>query len=307
MSEQSKLEVFEQARPRLLGLAYRLLGSWADAEDAVQDTFLRWQGSDGAAILNPDGWLTTACTNRCLDLLKSAHNKRVDYVGPWIPEPLHIEAGETPEGDIERAESLTIAFLHMMERLSPKERAAFLLHSVFGQSHRQVAGVLGTSESASRQLVSRASRHVQGPSARFVPPAEHQEKMLTAFLDAVMSGSTEQLVGLLSEGVQYQSDGGGKATALGRILSGSGDVSKYVAKIMSRLWVGSGGTLERRIINGIEGLALYEGGKLVSVVNFGYSADGLIDQIFIMRNPDKLRGMALSIRHDTGNGALQPN
>ncbi len=226
---------------------------------------------------------------------------------PGSPEPLHIEAGETPEGDIERAESLTIAFLHMMERLSPKERAAFLLHSVFGQSHRQVAGVLGMSESASRQLVSRASRHVQGPSARFVPSAEHQEKMLTAFLDAVMSGSTEQLAGLLSEGVQYQSDGGGKATALGRILSGSRDVSKYVAKIMSRLWVGSCGTLERRIINGIEGLALYEGGKLVSVVNFGYSGDGLIDQIFIMRNPDKLRGMALSIRHDTGNGALQPN
>lgn len=305
MNERDFLDRFELARPRLLGLAYRLLGSWADAEDAVQDTFLRWQAADTGAIVNPDAWLTTACTNRCLDHLKSAHNKRVDYVGPWIPEPLQIEAGPTPETDLERAETLTIAFLHMMERLSPKERAAFLLHSVFGNSHQDVAAVLGLSEAASRQLVSRAGRHLQSAHARFLPSPEHQEKILAAFLNAVQSGSTEQLSVLLSETVQFQSDGGGKVTALGRVLSGNGDVSKYVARILSRLW--DGGRLERTRINGLNGFALYEGEALASVVTFGYCGDGLIDQIFIIRNPDKLRGMSLPIRHDTANGSLDLN
>lgn len=305
MNEQDKLDRFELARPRLLGLAYRLLGSWADAEDAVQDTFLRWQGSEAGPILNPDAWLTTACTNRCLDVLKSAGRQRVDYVGPWIPEPLQIEAGVTPESDLERAESLTIAFLHMMERLSPKERAAFLLHSVFGKPHQEVAEVLGLSESASRQLVSRAGRHVQAPNARFVPTPDHQKKVLTAFLAAVESGSTEKLARLLAKNVQFQSDGGGKATALGRVLSGRPDVSKYVARILSRLW--NGGALEQTRINGIDGLKLFEGGKLASVVTFGYDSDGRICQIFVIRNPDKLRAMATPLRHDIENGSLHLN
>ena len=162
---------FETLRPRLLGLAYRMLGSMADAEDAVQDTYLKWRSADRRDIANPEAFLTTVCTRHCLDSLKAAHRKRVDYVGPWIPEPLQIDAGTDPEADLARAESLTTAFLLMLERLSPKERAAFLLREVFGHSYGEVALALDVSEPACRQLVSRALKHVRNPEPRFVPPA----------------------------------------------------------------------------------------------------------------------------------------
>ncbi len=124
MSDAPGIDVFETVRPKLMGLAYRMLSSMADAEDAVQDTYLKWQSTDRAGILNPEAFLTTVCTNCCLDTLKAAHRKRVDYVGPWIPEPLQFESGSDPETDLDRAQSLTTAFLLLLERLSPKERAA---------------------------------------------------------------------------------------------------------------------------------------------------------------------------------------
>lgn len=300
--DRSDRTVFDTLRPRLTGLAYRMLGSMADAEDAVQDTFLKWQGADKAAIANPEAFLTTVCTNCCLDTLKAAHRKRVDYVGPWIPEPLQIDAGTDPEADLARAQSLTTAFLLLLERLSPKERAAYLLREVFGKPYDEVAAALGISEAASRQLVSRAGRHVQDPASRFVPPPDHQQRMLAAFWDALESGSTEQLSGLLSETVQFQSDGGGKATALGRVLEGRGDVAKYVARIMSRLW--GGGPVKPCNINGLQGFVLLEDARIVTALTVGYDGDGRIDRIFIIRNPEKLERLAIPLRHDLGSGAL---
>lgn len=300
--DRSDKSAFDNLRPRLLGLAYRMLGSMADAEDAVQDTFLKWQAVDTAAIANPEGYLTTVCTNCCLDALKAAHRKRVDYVGPWIPEPLQIDAGSDPEADLERAQSLTTAFLLLMERLSPKERAAYLLREVFGKPYGEVAAAIGVSEKACRQLVSRAGKHVQAPSSRFVPAPDHQQRMLDAFMNAVESGSTEQLSGLLSESVQFQSDGGGKATALGRILEGRGDVAKYVARIMSRLW--DGGPVRICNINGVRGLVLLQGERIESALTLGYDGDGRIDRIFIIRNPDKLARLEAPLQHDLKSGAL---
>jgi len=300
--DRSDRNTFDSLRPRLLGLAYRMLGSMADAEDAVQDTFVKWQAADTAAIANPDGYLTTVCTNCCLDALKAAHRKRVDYVGPWIPEPLQIDTGSDPEADLERAQSLTTAFLLLMERLSPKERAAYLLRVVFGKPYGEVAAALGVSENACRQLVSRAGKHVQAPASRFVPTPDHQQRMLDAFMKAVESGSTEQLSGLLSETVQFQSDGGGKATALGRILEGRGDVAKYVARIMSRLW--DGGPVRVCNINGVRGLVLLLDERIESALTLGYDADGRIDRIFIIRNPDKLARLEVPLRHDLKSGAL---
>jgi len=295
-------DTFETMRPRLLGLSYRMLGSMADAEDAVQDTFLKWQGTDKGSIANREAFLMTVCTNCCLDALKAAHRKRIDYVGPWIPEPLQVDAGSDPEADLERAQSLTTAFLLLLERLSPKERAAYLLREVFGKPYADVAMALNVSEAACRQLVSRAGKHVQDPSSRFVPPPDHQQQMLTAFLEAIESGSTEELSGLLAETVQFQSDGGGKVAALGRVLEGRGEVSKYVAQIIRRLW---GGTPVLPCnINGLRGVVVLEDMRVVTALTLGYDGEGRIDRILVVRNPDKLKQLARPLRHDPQSGAL---
>ncbi len=308
MAVVSDSEIFQAARPRLLGLAYRMLGSMADAEDAVQDTFVKWQGADKAQIANADAYLTAVCTNRCLDLLKSAHLKRVDYVGPWIPEPLQIGTETNPESDLERAQSLTTAFLLLLERLSPRERAAYLLREVFGKSYGEVAATLEISEQACRQLVSRAARHIRNPVSRFVPPPDHQQKMLSAFMAAVESGSAEELGGLLAASVQFLADGGGKATAIGRVLEGPEMVGKYVARILGRLWAETrrepGNRLQVMNINGLRGFALFQGVHAVTVLTLGYSDDGRIDRVYIVRNPEKLQRLAEPLRHDPASGAI---
>lgn len=293
---------FQAARPKLLGLAYRMLGSMADAEDAVQDTFVRWQAADRAEIDNPEAYLTRLCTNRCLDGLKAAHRKRVDYVGSWIPEPLQVGSPDDPESDLERAQSLTTAFLLLLERLSPRERAAYLLREVFGKSYADVAATLGIAEAACRQLVSRAGRHVQEPSARFVPPSDHQERMLSAFLAALETGSPDRLEGLLADGVQLQSDGGGKTTAMSRTLEGPEAVGKYFARILGRLW--AKGRVERIHINGLSGIVVFDGDVPVTAMTLGYDADGRIGRIFNIRNPEKLLRLATPFRHDPASGAL---
>ncbi|TYC54137.1 sigma-70 family RNA polymerase sigma factor [Rhodobacterales bacterium] len=302
MTGTRHLDAFEAARPKLLGLAYRMLGSMADAEDAVQDTFVKWQVAERTAIANPEAWLTRLCTNRCLDSLKSAHRNRVDYVGSWIPEPLQIGGRADPLDDVEKAESLTTAFLLLLERLSPRERAAWLLREVFGNSYDEVAGTLDIGEAACRQLVSRAARHLRQPASRFVPPPAHQEKMLSAFLAALETGSHETLAGLLAETVQFQSDGGGKSTALSRVLETPEAVGKYVARILGRLW--AGGRLETIGINGLKGLAVMRDDQLIAAVTFRYTEDGRIDRVFNIRNPDKLMRLRMPVRHDPGSGAL---
>ncbi|EAV42500.1 Sigma-24 (FecI) [Stappia aggregata IAM 12614] len=302
MSDAPGIDVFETVRPKLMGLAYRMLGSMADAEDAVQDTYLKWQTTDRADILNPEAFLTTVCTNCCLDTLKAAHRKRVDYVGPWIPEPLQFDSGSDPETDLDRAQSLTTAFLLLLERLSPKERAAYLLREIFAQPYDEVAQTLGVTEQACRQLVSRASRHVQGPASRFVPSADHQDRILSAFLTALETGSTDRLTGLLAETVQLQSDGGGKATAMSRILVGADEVARYVVLILGRLWEPC--QIEILDLNGTRGLVLFHGEEIVTAVMFGYDADGRLEHIYNMRNPDKLSRLKVKLRHDRSSGAI---
>jgi RNA polymerase sigma-70 factor (ECF subfamily) len=298
----SNVDLFELARPRLLGLAYRMLGSMADAEDAVQDTFVKWQSVKGSTVANPEAFLTTVCTNRCLDYLKAAHRKRIDYVGPWIPEPLQTEAGSDPESDLERAQSLTTAFLMLLERLTPKERAAYLLREVFGKPYPEVAETLQMSEAGCRQLVSRAGRFVRSHSSRSVPTADQQSTLLKAFMSAISTGSTDRLAKLLTESVQLRTDGGGKATAITRTLQGSEDVSKYIARILGRLWE-EDQTVELEII-GLRGLVEYEGSKIVTAMTLGFSTSGLIDQVFMIRNPEKLARLEKLIHHDSKSGAL---
>ncbi len=284
--EPRGLQAFEEARPGLLGLAYRILGSRADAEDAVQDTWLKWSAADHGAIANPAAWLTTVCTRRCLDLQRAADRKRVDYVGAWLPEPIHaLTEGGAEEAQM-LASSLSTAFLLVLERLTPKERAAYLLREIFDMTYPDVAEALGLSEANCRQLVARARANVEEAKVRHVTPMDRQEKLLDAFEQAIVSGATDDLASLLSADIRLVADSGGKAVAIRRTLEGIGEVSTFLAGGLHRYWPG----LEwvRADINGNRGLLIRMDGRTEAAVSFSYDAEDRLAGIFIMRNPDKL-------------------
>jgi len=278
---------FEQARPGLLGLAYRLLGSRADAEDAVQDTLLKWRSADRGSIENPDAWLTTACTRHCLDLLRNAHRTRVQYVGTWLPEPVQLADEGDPAAVAELASSLTTAFLLMLERLTPKERAAYLLHEIFDMDYPDIARTLDMQEPACRKLVSRACDHVERAKVRHVTPSARQAELLAAFETAIGQGETGALARLLSADIRLASDGGGKVAAARRVIVGAAGVLRFVTAGLHVWWRDQ--PLERTIINGNLGLISRDAeGRIEDAVSFSYDADGRLDGIYIMRNPDKL-------------------
>ncbi|MCE8022899.1 sigma-70 family RNA polymerase sigma factor [Billgrantia aerodenitrificans] len=259
---------FEEARPMLLGLAYRILGSRADAEDAVQDTFLKWQAADREAIDTPHAWLTTACTRRCLDLLGNAHRARVDYVGAWLPEPIPTTAVSDAERSMQLADSLSTAFLLLLERLSPKERVAYLLHEIFDTPYAEIATMLELKEPACRKLVSRARANLLAAEQRHAPPRERQQALLEAFRLAITEGTTARLANLLSAEVRLSAELDFLASRL----------SQYWADYLWRV----------ADINGGPGFMMYREGSVVATVTFGYDRSGQATDIFIVRNPDKL-------------------
>ena len=283
MTEMNRhdIETFEDARPALVGLAYRILGSRADAEDVVQDCFLKWVEADRAAIERPKAWLTTVCTRRCLDVARLADRKRVDYVGPWLPEPIQTAV---PPPDIELAGTLTTAFLLMLERLSPKERAAYLLHDIFEQAYGDIAAALDLGEDACRQLVTRARAHIDRGKTRYATPAETQDRLLHAFHSAVQTGDPAGLAALLSSDIRLTADGGGKAAAALRVIEGN-DVTLFIRRV-GEIWKG----LDWRFVdmNGGRGAIISQDGVPLLAINFACDADERISDIFIMRNPDKL-------------------
>ena len=179
MTESDPAANFEKARPALLGLAYRMLGSVADAGDAVQDTFVKWSSADREKIDNQRAWLTTTCTHRCLDILRAAHRTRVNYVGAWLPEPIHTSVDRDIDGELDLADSLSTAFLLLLERLSPKERAAFLLHEVLDQSYTEIAATLGMREAACRKLVSRAKSNIGHGEAKYSAPPPNTKNVFS--------------------------------------------------------------------------------------------------------------------------------
>ncbi len=277
---------FEAMRPRLLGLAYRILGSLAEAEDAVQDTFLKWAGTDRDAIQNPTSWLTTACTRRCLDLLRSAHRTRVEYVGPWLPEPIHASLESEMETGLELAQSLTMAFLLVLERLTPKERAAYLLHDIFDTSYREIAATLDMQESACRKLVSRAKANIDGARVRHATSPDTQNQLLAAFQQAITSGVTEPLAVLLSDDIRLSTDGGGKVPALLDILKGKTAVISFLSERLHDYWAGFQWAVVD--LNGARGIALSKEAATVAAVSFACDESGKATDIYIVRNPDKL-------------------
>ena len=295
MSQTSDLQAFERARPKLLGLAYRILGSLADAEDAVQDTFVKWTGADRRRIDNPAAWLTTACTRRCLDLLRAAHRTRVDYVGAWLPEPVQSAVEADSDGDPDLSTSLTTAFLLLLERLTPKERAAYLLREIFDVPYPEIATTLELGESACRKLVSRARAHVDRAKVRHATPPDRQSSLLSAFQAAVTSGDTAPLAALLSSEIRLSTDGGGRVPALLDILQGKEAVGDFLSGSLRRYWEGF--QWRPVDINGAGGFVLEQEGRTVAAVSFAYDPAGLATDIYIMRNPDKLARLgAIAVR-----------
>lgn len=284
MSSNDATQVFERERPRLKRLAYRMLGSVSEAEDAVQDAWIRWDRA-GAAADNPQAWLVQTTTRLCLDRMKSARSRRETYVGPWLPEPL-IE--EIPEGPVERAEDVSVAFLLSLERLSPLERAVFLLHDVFDQDYASIAATLKRAEPAVRQLAARARVHVQQARPRFTVPQDQATKLASAFMQAAAAGDMAGLSSLLAEDAILISDGGGKRSAALRPMIGRDDVMLLIRGLATRgAWDGHASAARAVMINGLPG-AVIDPGDGVQTIAFEADEDGKLAAIYIMRNPDKL-------------------
>lgn len=270
---------FEALRPPLLRVAYRMLGSMADAEDIVQDAWLRWAGTDHTTIRVPEAFLRLVVTRLCLDRLKSAQVRREEYVGPWLPDPV-VEP--------DAVEDVTLPLMLALERLSPLERAAFLLHDVFGESFDDIAESLGRDTAACRQLATRARRHVRAERPRYPVDSERGLEMAHAFFAASRKGEIGRLTEMLAADVSYYSDGGGKRHAAGRIMLGSSEVTRTVAAIF-RLMRGQKSELVRyAYVNGLPGFVTREPDGFLQTTALLIEQDK-IKAVYVVRNPDKLR------------------
>ncbi len=282
-------EVFEDARPVLTGLAYRILGSYAEAEDVVQDSFLAWQAADRDAISRPRSWLMTVCTRKAIDVLRSARLARTRYVGPWLPEPVRTDYFEAPqEAAVALSDSVTMSFLLVLERLSPKERAAFLLHDVFAMDYGDVAAALDVGEPACRKLVSRARTNVRRQENVRTVPRERQEALVAAFEQAIRTGETGPLAAMLSADATLRADGGGKVAAARKPLRGAPTVLAFVRKVLSPAWRAHEIELQVAEVNAGLALIAYLEGVPDAAVTFAFGDDRKVTDVFIVRNPDKL-------------------
>lgn len=279
MQEES---FFDRQRSYLFAIAYRMLGSAADADDMVQEAWLRWQRDDRSGVSNPRGYLAGVVTRLCLDRLRELKRRREEYVGPWLPEPLLTQA---PADGGELAESLSLAFLTMLERLTPVERAVFLLRQVFGYEYAEIAAIVGKSEANCRQQFSRAQKAIAEARPRFETSREAQQRMLQGFLEAVESGDLSRIESILREDVEFISDGGGKAIAARRVLHGRSEVAKFLHGLAQRS--PEGVSFEFAPVNGQLGLLLKLQGRLETVFVIE-SVDGAAQTIRAIRNPDKL-------------------
>ena len=288
--ENEKVEVFNTHRPRLFGVAYRMLGTRDDAEDILQETYLRLHSADLAEIENPEAWLVTAATRLSIDRLRKAYAQRETYIGPWLPEPLVLDNAASPEIKAEIASDVSLAFLVMLERLSPIERAIFLLHDVFDFAHSEVARIVTKSETAVRQIVSRARARVRADQPRFEADEKAQAELIRKFVTASYARDEKTLMSIFAEDITLTSDGGGKVHAARRVVTGSERVlriytiaiSKYPFPVETFLTT----------INGELGVVEVAAGEVVSASTFTIE-NGRVVAIYRVMNPDKLSGIEL--------------
>ena len=281
----TRLDLFEQYRPALFAIAYRMLGIRADAEDMVQETFLRWRQASGVEIRDPRAFMITVITRLCINQLQSARVKREQYIGQWLPEPIVTDEAtgfEMSEVD----ESLSTAFLLMLERLTPIQRAVFLLREVFDYDYTDVGRILGQSEANCRQILRRAKHHVIEDRPRFEASRQQQQRLLEQFLEATSRGDLDGLVALLATDVVLYTDGGGKANAVPNPVRGATRVARFFLGAREKLL--PKGVVRRIIaINGQLGLVAYHGGRPIGVLTVDVS-DGRLRNIYTVTNPDKL-------------------
>ncbi|GGW98324.1 RNA polymerase sigma24 factor [Streptomyces malachitofuscus] len=280
---------FLAARPQLFGIAYRVLGSSAEAEDVLQETWLRWQNADRSDIHEPAAFLTTITARLAINVAQSARVRREAYVGPWLPEP--VDTTQDPQMGAERAEALEMAVLLLLEKLNPVERAAYVLREAFDYPYKQVAGILETSEANTRQLVSRARKHLAAERKEQVSPADHR-RLLEVFLAAAQTGDLAVLENVLAADVVSYADGGGIRGASRIPVVGRTHVSKYLAAFAPRFWPPA----RTRWVeaNGRPAVLVSVDGDAVALLSVDVSADG-IDRIMWVMNPEKLSPFVSSL------------
>jgi RNA polymerase sigma-70 factor (ECF subfamily) len=280
-SSQDAAGVFDPLRPKLIRVAYRMLGSLADSEDVVQDAFIRWLGTDRSAVREPEAFLRRVVTRLCLDFLKSARNQRETYVGTWLPEPI-VDADEQDVDDV------TMPLMLALERLSPLERAAFLLHDVFGVEFEEIGETIGREAAACRQLASRARTQVRAARPRFPVPKEHGLKIAEAFFTASRRGEMQELRSLLATDVAIYADGGGKRSAATKPTIGIEQVMRAHIGLARMFAKGPSEILRYGLINGLPGFVTREADNELQTTGLQIES-GKIVAIYVVRNPDKLR------------------
>lgn len=298
-------ETFAQARRRLFGIAYRMLGSAAEAEDVVQETWVRWQTTDRSVVLNPQAFLTTTATRLAINVLQSARSRRETYVGPWLPEP--VDTSQDPTLGAERAEALDVAVLVLLERLTPTERAAYVLREAFDYGYPEIAQIVGASPAAARQLVSRARKHIVS-ERRNVVSSTQRRALLEAFLAAARVGDVQGLERLLAEDVVTRADSNGRAKHVARVaVTGRSKVARVLSSFAEIFWAGI--TTRPIDVNGTEGFAMERDGELVGVLAATVTDEGVRDLMWQM-NPDKIeplrRAWAGQASPEDGDGPATP-
>jgi RNA polymerase sigma-70 factor (ECF subfamily) len=284
-----QVETFNEYRPLLFSIAYRMLGSAMDAEDMVQEAFLRWQRAPEQEVNSPKAYLSTVVTRLCLDQLKSARAQREVYVGPWLPEPILTSAqmpGLTDRAEL--ADSLSLAFLTLLESLSPVERAVFLLHEVFEYDYAEISQIVDKSEANCRQMVRRAKQHLQEHRPRYPVAPGQRERLLNRFLQATSSGDMDGLLKLLTEDIVVKSDGGGKASAMRNPLYGKDKAARFIFGLLNKARKVSGYHVRIAEVNGAPAMLHYLHNQLITVMSFDFTDDQICG-IYSVVNPDKLQ------------------
>lgn len=281
----------QEYRNSLISYVYKIIGSQEEAKDIVQETIIRFIGKKHDEIENTKAWLFKVATNLALDFLRSAKNKREIYIGTWLPEP-YIEEKTHQNNEIELDESLSMALLVLMEKLSVKERIAYILHDLFEFKHKEIADILQTSIQNSRQLNSRANKKLQTKKKKYTPTKQEHIKLTNSFLKALKEGDFKELKNMFKEEVSLYSDGGGKAIAARKVLYGDNDyISKFLVKVTKHLFEASNKNhveISTIWFNGSLGVILKENGKVITSYSFEIK-DNMILNIFALRNPDKLK------------------
>jgi RNA polymerase sigma-70 factor (ECF subfamily) len=287
---QDAAALFDPLRPKLTRIAYRMLGSVADAEDVVQDAFLRWLDTDRGAVRVPEAFLRRVVTRLSLDVLKSARRQRETYIGPWLPDPIL-------ESEDEETDDVTLPLMLALERLSPLERAAFLLHDVFGVGFDEVAETIGREPATCRQLASRARTHVRAARPRFDMPRERALEIATAFFAASRNGDMQGLRSLLADDVTVQTDGGGKKSAALRPIVGIDNVVAVHAALVRIFNKNMSRVVRHGFIDGLPGFVTVEEGDTLQTTALRIDDEGRISAIYIVRNPDKLEHLGGNAVH----------